>query len=71
MFMSSIEVIKDFDNDPDVIKFKRNDQSRLIDVRNHNEKVGENKGIAKIIQAFNKYNNYETIAKALNLSPKN
>ena len=45
--MSSIEVIKDFVNDPDVIKFKRNDQSKLIDVRNHNEKVGENKGIAK------------------------
>ena len=45
--MSSIEVIKDFVNDPDVIKFKRNDQSKLIDIRNHNEKVGENKNIAK------------------------
>ena len=62
-----MEIIKDFVNDPDVIKFKRNDQSRLIDVRNHNEKVGENKGIAKKIQAFSKSNN----AIALNLSPKN
>ena len=42
-----MEIIKDFVNDPDVIKFKRNDQSKLIDVRNHNKKVGENKGIAK------------------------
>ena len=47
MFITSIEVIKDFVNAPDVIKFKRNDQSKLIDVRNHNEKVRENKGIAK------------------------
>ena len=47
--MSSKEVIKDFVNDTDVIKFKKNDQSRLIDVRNHNEKVGENKDIAKKI----------------------
>lgn len=45
--MSSKEVIKDFVNAPDVIKFKRNDQSKLINVRNHNEKVRENKGIAK------------------------
>ena len=67
----SIEVIKDFVNDPDVINFKRNDQSKLINVRNHNEKVGENKGITKIIQAFSKYNNYETIAITLNLSKKN
>ena len=47
MFITSMEIIKDFVNDPDVIKFKRNDQSKLIDVRNHNEKVRENKGIAK------------------------
>lgn len=47
MFITSIEIIKDFVNDPDVIKFKINDQSRLINVRNHNEKIGENKGIAK------------------------
>ena len=66
MFITSIEVIKDFVNDPDVIKFKINDQSRLIDVRNHNEKIGENKGIAKKIQAFSKSNN----AIALNLSKK-
>ena len=45
--MSSKEVIKDFVNAPDVIIFKRNDQSKLINVRNHNEKIGENKGIAK------------------------
>ena len=66
MFITSIEVIKDFVNDPDVIKFKINDQSRLINVRNHNEKIGENKGIAKKIQAFSKSNN----AIALNLSKK-
>jgi len=44
-----MEIIKDFVNDPAVIKFKRNDQSRLINARNHNEKVKENKGIAKKI----------------------
>ena len=63
MFITSMEIIKDFVNDPDVIKFKRNDQSRLIDVRNHNEKVGENKDIAQIIQAFSKSNNYEKSQK--------
>ena len=63
MFMSSKEVIKDFVNDTDVIKFKRNAQSKLINVRNHNEKVGENKDIAKKIQAFSKSNNYEKSQK--------
>ena len=58
-----MEIIKDFVNDTDVIKFKRNAQSKLIDIRNHNEKVGENKDIAQKIQAFSKSNNYEKSQK--------
>ncbi len=65
--MTSMEIIKDFVNDPAVINFKNNDKSRLINVRNHNEKVGENKGIAKIIQAFSKSMSTKEIAKALDL----
>ena len=70
MFMSSIEVIKDFVNDPDVIKFKRNDQSRLIDAYTIAENKGETKERTKMIQAFSKVLSCEKIAKTLNLSEK-
>ena len=62
MFMSSIEVIKDFVNDTDVIKFKRNDQSRIIDACDLNT--------AKIIQTLSKTMSCKSIAQKLNLSVK-
>ena len=74
MFMSSIEVIKDFVNDPAVINFKKNDQSRLIDActiaENKGEIKGETKERTKMIQAFSKVLSCEKIAKTLNLSEK-
>lgn len=63
MFMTSMEIIKGFVNDPDVIKFKRNDQSRLIDVSNHIKEVEK----AKIIQAFSKSMSTKEIAEILDL----
>ena len=74
MFMSSIEVIKDFVNDPAVINFKKNDQSRIIDActiaENKGEIKGETKERTKMIQAFSKVLSCEKIAKTLNLSEK-
>ena len=78
MFMSSIEVIKDFVNDPDVIKFKRNDQSRLIDACTIAENKGEIKGEikgetkerTKMIQALGKSLSCKKIAKILNMPIK-
>ena len=74
MFMSSIEVIKDFVNDPAVINFKKNDQSRIIDACTIAEIKGEIKGETKertkMIQAFSKVLSCEKIAKTLNLSEK-
>ena len=65
MFMSSIEVIKDFVNDPAVINFKKNDQSRIIDActiaENKGEIKGETKERTKMIQAFSKVLSYEKI----------
>ena len=78
MFMSSIEVIKDFVNDPAVINFKKNDQSRIIDACTIAENKGEIKGEikgetkerTKMIQAFSKVLSCEKIAKTLNISEK-
>ena len=78
MFMSSIEVIKDFVNDPDVIKFKRNDQSRLIDAcaiakdegKNEGFAEGETKERAKMIQSLGKSLSCKKIAKILNMPIK-
>ena len=74
MFMSSIEVIKDFVNDPDVIKFKRNDQSRLIDActiaENKGEIKGETKERVKMIQSLGKSLSCKKIAKILNMPIK-
>ena len=78
MFMSSIEIIKDFVNDPAVINFKKNDQSRIIDACTIAENKGEIKGEikgetkerTKMIQAFSKVLSCEKIAKTLNLSEK-
>lgn len=78
MFMSSIEVIKDFVNDPDVIKFKRNDQSRLIDACAMAKDEGKNEGFAegetkervKMIQSFGKSLSCKKIAKILNMPIK-
>ncbi len=70
MFMSSIEVIKDFVNDPDVINFKKNDQSRIIDACAIAENKGETKERTKMIQALGKSLSCKKIAKILNLSEK-
>ena len=74
MFMSSIEVIKDFVNDPAVINFKKNDQSRIIDActiaENKGEIKGETKERTKMIQSLSKSLSCKKIAKILNLSEK-
>ena len=67
MFMSSIEVIKDFVNDPDVIKFKGNDKSRLIDACTIAENKGETKERVKMIQSLGKSLSCKKIAKILNM----
>ena len=74
--MTSMEIIKDFVNDPAVINFKKNDQSRIIDACTIAENKGEIKGEikgetkerTKMIQAFSKVLSCEKIAKTLNLS---
>ena len=70
MFMSSIEVIKDFVNDPTVINFKKNDQSRLIDACTIAENKGETKERTKMIQSLGKSLSCKKIAKILNMPIK-
>ena len=60
--MTSMEIIKDFVNDPAVINFKKNDQSRLIDACAR-ERV-------KMIQTLSKTMSCKSIAQKLNLSVK-
>ena len=70
MFMSSIEIIKDFVNDPAVINFKKNDQSRIIDACTIAENKGETKERTKMIQALGKSLSCKKIAKILNMPIK-
>lgn len=75
IFMSTIEIIKDFCNDPDYIRIARNDNSRWIDVANNAQakgiSIGKEQGIdigkAEIIQNFSKSMSTKEIANKLNM----
>ena len=72
--MSSIEVVKDFCNDPEFNHFRMHDNSKIIDAcaiaESKGEIKGETKERVKMIQAFGKSLSCEKIAKILNMSTK-
>ena len=65
--MTSMEIIKDFVNDPAVINFKKNDNSRLIDACAIAREKGKTEARAEIIQAFSKSMSTKEIAEVLDL----
>ena len=74
LFMSSIEVVRDFCNDPEFNHFRMHDNSKIIDAcaiaESKGETKGENKGIAKTIQALGRTMSCESIAEKISMPVK-
>ena len=74
LFMSSIEVVKDFCNDPEFNHFRMHDDSKIIDAcamaKDEGKIEGKTNERVKMIQAFGKSLSCEKIAKILNMPVK-